>query len=128
VTRMGANPFAFAFMALLLVGVGLYYAWGAVDRIGLTTQAVRAQVTGKQLNPSRETYRTTVAAGRAFTQSDRPPDAYVLILRIGNEVAGLAVDPAQYEAVRVGQSVDAVIHRTRLGRRLEIIELRAPQP
>jgi hypothetical protein len=105
VSVFSANPVGFIIMVLLLVGVGGYYAWGAIDTAGLAVEERSAVVTGKQVNPATQTYRTNIVAGRAWTQSHTQGDTRVVTLKVGDEVR-----------VRV--------HRTRITRRLEVLEVK----
>lgn len=119
-----ANPVGFIVMGLLLLGVGLYYAWGAIDHLGLGSALLPATVTGKQINPPHDTYRTNIVAGRAYTQSDTLPETRVVTLKIGDEAGVGFVTAAQYAQLQPGDSVDVLVQRTRLTRRLQVLEVR----
>ncbi|MEJ8845043.1 hypothetical protein [Variovorax rhizosphaerae] len=123
-TPFTANPFIFIFSVVLLVAVLGYYAWGAVDHLGLTQQQASATVVDKHYNPPGETYRTTIAAGRAWTQADPTPDTHVLALDVaGQEPTVAIVGKDLYDALQPGDKVNVRMHRTRLTRRLEVTDV-----
>jgi len=122
-TPFAANPFVFIFSALILVAVLGYYAWGALDRLGLPDEQARAVVTGKNYYPPGVTYRTNIVAGRAWTQPYSTSDAYVLVLNLGQEPTGAIVSKELYDALQPGDGVQVRMHRTRLSRRLEVTEV-----
>lgn len=119
-----ANPIGFIFMALLLLGVGGWYAWGAIDTAGLVVEERQAVVTGKQVNPAHQTYRTNIVAGRAYTQSHTQGETRVVTLKVGDEDSVGYVDAWQYQQLKAGDTVQVLVHRTRLSRRLEVLEVK----
>jgi hypothetical protein len=122
-TPFAANPFVFIFSGLILVAVIGYFAWGALDRLGLADEQASAVVTGKNYYPPGMTYRTNIVAGRAWTQSSPTSDAYVLLLNLGQEPTGAIVSRELYDAVRPGDGVQVRMRRTRLSRRLEVTDV-----
>ena len=123
-----ANPVGFIIMALLLVGVGGWYAWGAIDTAALPTEERSAVVTGKQVNPATQTYNTNIVAGRAWTQSHTQGDTRVVTLKVGDEDSVGYVDASHYQRLKAGDTVQVRVHRTRLTRRLEVLEVRDLRP
>lgn len=125
-----ANPVGFIIMAVLLVAVLGYYAWGAIDRLGLQPETAQAVVTGKQINPPYTTYRSNIVAGRNYVQSDTSSEMPVLTLKMSGHASGSGGEPtvaivprAQYEQTHVGDTVSLRYQRTRLSRQLEVIEV-----
>ncbi len=112
------NPFVYAFPAVVLVCVLMYFLYGAVDRMGLETHQAEARVTGKQFAAGSTTYRTTVVNGRTVTQSDRNPDAYIVALDLEGVPTGGVVSPDLYESLETGERVRVQFQRTRLTKRL----------
>src|SRR5258708_30800871 len=108
----GPNPLVYAFPAIALALVLLYYLYGAVDGLGTDTQRTEARVTGKQYAPGSTTYNTNVVAGRAWTQSSKNPDFYVIGLEVEGEPAGGAVTPQMYESLQPGDVVHVEFQRT----------------
>jgi hypothetical protein len=119
-----ANPFAYIFPAVLLVAVACYYAYGAVDRVGLATQEVDAVVTGKQFTPGATTYNSNVVAGRNFIQPAQQADFYAVSVRIGDTPNVALVEKATYDALNINDRVRVRIQRTRITGQLRIIELK----
>jgi hypothetical protein len=113
-----ANPFAYIFPLVLLVGFGGYYLYGAVDRIGVPIESVDALVTGKQFTPGGTTYNTNIAAGRAWTN-----DMYAIELLVGKEATVGLVDKRAFERLNKDDHVQVKIRRTRISGRLEVVEV-----
>lgn len=132
-----ANPFVAVISVLLLV-VGLgWYAWGALDQAGLDSRWAPGIVTGKTHTPPGITYRTTVVAGRTWTQTDSTPEAFVVSVRVdvggegrgegGRQDSSGFVDPVLHGRLQPGDRVEVRISRTRLTGRLQIEEVRLPR-
>ncbi len=121
-----ANPFAYLFPALVLVVIVGYYLYGALDRFGLDTRPVQARVTGKQFTPGSTTYNTNVVAGRAWTQSTENPDAYVVTLEVEGHPSSAYVSRELFEVLQSGDAVEARIRRTRISRRLQVVDVSRP--
>ena len=122
--KNGPNPLVYAFPAIALAAVLLYYLYGAVDRVGLDTERTEARVTGKQFAPGSTTYNTNVVAGRAWTQSSKNPDFYVIGLEVNGEAVGGAVTPQMYESLRPGDLVHVEFQRTRFSGQLLVTDVR----
>jgi hypothetical protein len=114
------NPLVYAFPAIALVAVLAYYLYGAVDRLGLNSERAEARVIGKQLAAGSTTYNTNVVAGRAWTQSSKNPDAYVIGLEVNGEAAGGAVSPELYETLQPGDVVRVEFQRTRFSKQIVV--------
>jgi hypothetical protein len=122
-TAFSANPFAYIFPLILLIGVGGYYLYGAIDRVGLATQSADAVVTGKQVSAGGTTYNTNIVAGRAWTQAYQQADFYAVTLNLGTEPAVALVTKEAFDSYNAGDSVKVKWHRTRLSGRLEVIDV-----
>jgi hypothetical protein len=81
-------------------------------------------VTGKQFAAGSTTYNTNVVAGRAWTQSSKNPDAYVIGLEVNGEAAGGAVSPQLYEALKPGDIVSVEFQRTRFSKQIVVTDVR----
>ena len=118
-----ANSLVYIFPLVLLVGFGGYYIYGAIDRLGLPVESADAVVTGKQYTAGGTTYNTTIAAGRAWTQSNETNDFYAIELLVGTEpTVGLA-DKQTFERLNKNDRVRVKIRRTRVSGRLEVVEV-----
>ena len=121
ITPYSANPFVFLFSIAAIVAVSLYFAYGAVDRMGLEVRSMDATVLGKQYNPSGQTYNTTIAGGRVWTQSYETSGSYVVTLRIdGAQTVGL-ISKQLFDSLKTGDHVQAKVRRTSVSRRLETV-------
>jgi len=119
----GPNPFVYIFPAVLLVAAVLYFAYGAVDRTGLTSFQTEAQVTGKQHTPVSTTYITERVAGQTMTRPRQNPEAYVLALKVGNDETGGAVSKQLYDSLKAGDRVHVTARRTRISKRILITDV-----
>ena len=122
-TPYSVNPFVYILPAIAIVALLLYFAYGAVDRLGLETHDSLATVTGKQFNAAGTTYRTTVAGGQTWVQSDKTPETYVVLLNVGGEPTVAVVSKQLYETLQTNDSVQVTTRRTRITRRLEVVQV-----
>jgi hypothetical protein len=122
-SAFSANPVAYIIPAVLVVGFGLYYLYGAIDRLGLPLQQADAVVTGKTFTPGGTTYNTNVVAGRAWTQANELPDNYAVSLLVDKEPTVALVTKQKYDALSANDRVRVKLRRTRLSGRLEVVEL-----
>jgi len=120
----GPSPFVYLIPAIALAAVLAYYLYGAADRFGLETHRTEAQVTGKQFAPGSTTYNTNIVAGRAWTQSSKNPDMYVIGLTIEGQAAGGAVSPELYESLQPGERVRVEFQRTRFSGQILVTDVR----
>lgn len=121
----GVNPLAYIFPAIAFGAALLYYAYGAADRIGLATQQTEARVTTKTYTPGSTTYHTNIAAGRAWTQSDKNPDAYLVGLDLDGGVTTVGVVTKElYESLSPGERVRVSYARTRFSNKLLVTDVR----
>jgi hypothetical protein len=122
-TAFEANPIATIVPAILLAAVGLYFLYGAVDRLGLPIQSAPAIVTAKQVSPGTTTSWTNIAGGRAWVQSALNPDNFAISLDIGNEPSVALVSKPVFDALRPGDRVTVGYTRSRLGGALEVVQI-----
>lgn len=117
------NPFAYALPAIAVTLVVLYYLYGAVDRLGLSTQDAEGVVISKAYTPGSTTYNTNVAGGRSWVQASRNPDMYSVELQVEGETAGGLVDKKLYDVLKANDRVRLRVGRTRLTKRLIVREV-----
>ena len=118
-----ANRFGFIF-SIVIIGVAvIYFAYGAVDRMGLEIQSVDATVVDKQFGEGVKAYNTTIAGGRPWIQSRETSDIYLVVLQVGGEKTGGLVSREVYESLKNGDAVRANVRRTRISRRMEAMEI-----
>ena len=119
-----ANPLVYAFPAVALAAVLLYFLYGALDRFGLETQRSVARVTGKQVSRGSTTYHTNVVAGRSWTQSSQNPDGYIVSLEIDGKAIIGAVSPEMYESLQPDEPVRVEFKQTRFSNRTLVTDVR----
>ena len=122
-TPYSANPFIYIFSIVAIGAVLIYYVYGAIDRGGLELNTAPATVEGKQFTESGKSYYTTIAGGRAWVQSQDTPETYAVVLNVGNERTAGVVSKQVYDSLKVNDSVQVKMRRTRITGRLEVIEV-----
>lgn len=122
-TPYSANPFVFVFSAFAVGTVLLYIVYSAIDRMGLYVRSTVAVVTGKRFTTGGKTYYTNVVAGRPWVQSQTTPETYAVELRVAEEDAVGVVSKQMFEALNVNDTVHVKVRRTRLTRRLEVLDV-----
>ena len=113
-----SNPFVYVFPAILLIAVAVYFAFGTVDRVGLTPHSAQARVTGKEFTQGSTTYTTEVIGGRTMSRPTRNPDVYLVTLDLMGTSTGAAVSRQVYESLQAGDVVQVTYRHTRLSKRL----------
>jgi hypothetical protein len=122
---VGVSPWAYIFPALAFSAALLYYAYGAVDRLGLETHDAQARVTTKNYTPGSTTYHTNIVANRAWTQSNKYPDSYAVGLDVdGGIVAVGLVTKDLYESLSPGERVRVKYQRTRFSNQVLVTDVR----
>jgi hypothetical protein len=122
-TPFSANPFVYIFSVVAIVAAVVYFAYGAIDRLGLGVRSADAVVTGKQYNPPGRSYYTNIVAGRTWTQSQETSETYAVTLRVGGEDTVGLVSKQLFESLNSGDRVSVKVRRTRITRRLEAVEV-----
>jgi hypothetical protein len=119
-----ANPFAFVFPALALCAVVIYFVYAAIDRIGLEVIDSVGTVTGKQFTRGAKSYYTTVVDGQSFVQSQGTPESYAVMFLVNGEKTSGLVSKRQFHFLNTNDSVPVRIRRTRITKRLQVVEVR----
>jgi hypothetical protein len=118
-----SNP-VYIMPALILVGVILYFLYGAVDSAGLETRTATATVTAKTHTPGSTSYVNRIAAGRSWTQAQQQPDFYALSLMVDGEPTVALVTKERFDEIRENDMLSVVVRRTRISGKLEVIEVK----
>jgi len=108
---------------VILVAVGGWYAFSAVDSMGLSSQTGSAVVTGKEHRAAGKTYRTTVINNRTVTIPETTPEAYVLTLALDGDTTVGVADREVYEQVRTGDRVSVTYQRRRITGGLQVVKV-----
>src|SRR5215472_1273336 len=122
-TPYTANPFIYVFSTVAIVCVILYFGYSAVDRVGIESHTAVATVSGKQFTKGGKSYYTTIAGERSWVQSHETPDIYAVLLNIGDERTTAVVSKKLYESLQANDTVQVKTRRTRITRKLEVIEV-----
>jgi hypothetical protein len=123
VTPPARNRFFVVFGGLVLAGVVLYYAFMAVDGLGLADQQAQGTVLGKEHRPPGRSYSTQIVGNRTLVVPQTTSDAYVLRLDIrGRETAAL-VDKDTYDAATPSAQVTVTFQRRRLTGAIQVIAI-----
>jgi hypothetical protein len=116
--------FMYIFGAVILVAVGGWYAFSAIDRMSLATHEARAAVTDKQHRPAGTTYTRTVINNRTVTLPQATAESWVLGLSLdGRDAYGFAAREL-YDAVNVGDSVQVSYQRRRITGGVQVVDVR----
>jgi hypothetical protein len=108
---------------VILICVGLYFLFMAVDGLGLEVQTGTAKVLGLEYREAGKTYTTEIINNRPYVRPQARPEMYLLKLDInGRETAG-AVPRALYEAVQPGDQVRVTYQRRRITGLLQVLEV-----
>lgn len=113
ITVLKANPFAFYFVLAVLAAVVMYVGYAAFDRLGLPAREAQGTVAAKKIYPRGEAPVVTIAGGRPWILRQEQPEIHLLTLAIDGKPLYVAVTPAQFETLRVGDRVKATVQRTR---------------
>lgn len=118
------NRFITIFGVLILVGVGLYFAFIAVERFGLVVQQTTATVVDKTHRPAGRSYSTVLINGRPHPVPETSGELYVLGIELIDDETAVPVDKRLYDAVESGDEVRVAFRRRRITGEFEIIDVR----
>ncbi len=110
---------------IILIAVGLYFIFWAVNTLGLENRSATATVTGKEYHPPGTSYQSQYIAGRNYTRLLRTPEQYVVLLHLLDQTAAGAVEPVFYERLKPGDQVRVSYQRRRLTGSLAVTKIAA---
>ncbi len=122
-TAYSANPFGYIFPIIAVALVICYFLYATFDRLGLDVNSATGTVVTKQYTQRGKTYNTTIIDGRSVVQSQATPETYAVVLDVGNERTSALVSKMLYESVQTNDSVQVRVRRTRITRRLEVVDV-----
>jgi hypothetical protein len=108
---------------VILLLVGGWYAFSAVDSMGLSSTEGSALVTGKEHRPAGRTYTTTVINNRTMTVPHDTPEAFVLTLAVAGDTTQGAADRDLYEHIQVGDRVRVTYARRRVTGGVQVVKV-----
>ena len=109
--------------AVVLVCVGLYVVFMAVDGWGLTDRKATARVLAKGYKEAGKTYITQIVANRPVVLPQARPEMYLLKLDLGGKETESAVEKALYDAVNPGDQVQVVYQKRRILGSLQVVKV-----
>lgn len=115
------NRFILVFGGIVLAGVLLYYAFMAIDGMGLTDQQASGTVLGKEHRPPGRSYSTQIVGNRTLVVPQTTSDAYVLRLDIRGREAAALVDKDTYDALAPNSQVTVTYQRRRLTGAIQVV-------
>jgi hypothetical protein len=117
------NRFIYIFSIAVLVAVGIYYLYMAVDGLALQEQSGAGKVVGKDYRPPGRTYVTQVIAGRTTTLPQVTPEVYILKLDIGGKSTEYPVAKEFYNATNSGDQVRVSYKQRRITGALQVVSV-----
>lgn len=119
----GPPRFIYWLSALIMLGVGGYYAFMAIDGTGLDEQIGEAIVIEKEYRPAGETYSTQIINGRTHRVPQATAEAFILTLDVEGSTAQVPVERTQYQALAAGDQVQVRYIQRRLTGRIQATEV-----
>jgi hypothetical protein len=110
----GALRFLPILGGIILIVVFLYYAFWAINSLGLENRSAFATVTGKEYLAPGTSYQSQQIAGRNYVRSLQTAERYIVTFNFLNQPAAGAVDSALYNALKSGDQVQVTYQRGRL--------------
>lgn len=115
--------FMVVFGAVVVVLIGLYFLFMAVDSLGLADQEGTATVLGKEFREASTTYQTQKVGDRMLTVPQVTPPMYILKLNIAGRKTEGPVDKSLYDAVVAGDRVRVVYQKRRILGQVQIVSV-----
>jgi hypothetical protein len=110
--------------AIVLVGVGLYYAFYAADSVGLDNLQGTAVVTAKEHRAAGQTYSTEKVGNTTRVIPRATPEMYLLKLRVEEKDTAYPVSRDIYDAILEGNQVNVTYQLRRLTGAVQIVDLK----
>ncbi len=115
--------FMYIFGAIILVCVGIYFLFMAVDGLGLSDQRGTAKVIAKGYRQAGKTYITQIVANRPVVLPQVTPEMYILQLDIGGSRTEAAVDKDLYEAINPEDQVQVIYQKRRILGKIQVLKV-----
>ncbi len=108
---------------VILIGVGLYYLFMAVDGMGLQERTGSAVVVGKAHREPGRTYTTQVINNRTYAVPHDTPEMFVLTLDLLGRPTEYASHRSLYDALSAGDTIRVTYQRRRLTGALQVVDV-----
>ncbi len=113
----------YVFGVVILLGVGLYFLFMAVDGQAIGNTRGTATVVDKEYREAGRTYTTQIVGGQTRTIPRVTPEMYILKLEINGRKTEAAVAKSIYDAVNKGDKVQVVYRRRRITGALQVVDV-----
>lgn len=108
------NKFIFIFSGLIILAVGLYYAYIMADRYFLNEATAVATVVGKQYVPFTEKYQTQNVGGRNQTVKIAVPETWLLTFDVEGKQSQAQVSKEVFDATPAGSKMNIKYKKFRI--------------
>jgi hypothetical protein len=102
------------FGVVILVCIGLYYLFMAVDRLDLANQKSPTKVVDKGYGNAGRTYYTLIIGGRLRVMSQTIPEMYVLKRDSSGRETEAAVAKSLYKVMNIQEPVQVTYKQARI--------------
>ena len=111
------------FGGIVLVGVGIYFAYMAANNLGLEDQEGTAIIIDKDYREAGRTYRRQIIGGRTHAVPHTTPEMYILKLDVGGREAECAVTKDLYDNLNIQDQIRVIYQRRRMSGTLQIVNI-----
>ena len=108
---------------IILIIVGLYFLFQAIDGLGLETKKDSGTVVGREHREATMGYRTEIINSQPRPVRHYTPEKYVLKLDINGQQTEGTVSGSLFDAVQPGDRVVVTFQKRRLTGRLQVLEV-----
>ncbi|MCC9602683.1 hypothetical protein LOC67_19200 [Stieleria sp. JC731] len=110
----GPNRFIYVVSGCLLVAVAGYYAFTAMNTMGLATHHGNAIVVGKYFQEAGTSSFSQPIGNQQIVRVQETPEAYIAKVKINEQQTECALDKPLYEEVSPGDQLNVEYQVTRL--------------
>ena len=118
-----ASPFMIKVGIVMLVGMGLYFLFMAVNNLGLVDRHATATVISKEYRKADTTYTTQKIGNRMQTLPQTTSEMYILKLDVNGKPTECAVDKWLYNELHTGEQVKVVYKKKRISGGLQVFDI-----
>jgi hypothetical protein len=118
-----ASPFMIKVGVVMLVVVGLYFVFMAVNNLGLVDRHGIATVISKEYHDAGTTYTTQKIGNRMQTLPQTTPEMFILKLDVNGKITECAVDRRLYNSIDRGEQVKVVYKKKRILGGLQVFDV-----
>jgi hypothetical protein len=108
---------------LMFAGLLIYFAFTAVNSLGLKEQSATARVIVKDYKEAGSTYVTQKVGNRILTIPQSQAEMYLLGLDVQGKSSLCAVAKTVYDRLNIGDQVEVVFRRKRVTGSVEVLSV-----